>query len=121
MEVNFGPYIGCQSSKCSFRATQILFTKKFVRISSVVHSLFLAAMSSSRSDIVTQSVRPFVRPFVPFFFLLVSLKFYPVLKSFKGVSRKSKGCLKLEGCLWKFQGCFKEVLRCLQKVSMEFQ
>ena len=35
--------------------------------------LFLAAMSSSRSDVVTQSVRPSVRPFVcHLFFLLVS-------------------------------------------------
>ena len=57
---------------------------------------FLAAMSSSRSDMVTQSVRPSV--------LLVSLEFFLILKSSNGVSRKFKGCLK-------FQGCFKEVSR----------
>ena len=50
--------------------------------------ILLAAMSSSRSDVVTQSVRSFVCPFVrPLFFLLVSLEFYLVLKSFNGVSR----------------------------------
>ena len=63
-------------------------------------------MSSSSSDFVTQSVclfvRPFVRPSVVIFFLLVSLKFFLVLKSFNGVSRKFKGCLK-------FEGGFKEV------------
>ena len=53
---------------------------------------FLVAMSSSRSDVLTQ------------FVLLVSLKCILVLKSFNGVSRKFKGYLK-------FQGCFKEVLR----------
>ena len=46
---------------------------------------FLAAMSSSRSDVVTQFVRLFVRPL---FFLLMSLEFYLVLKSFNGDSRK---------------------------------
>ena len=33
------------------------------------------------------------------FFLLVSLKFFLVLKSFDYVLRKSKGCLKFRGCL----------------------
>ena len=47
---------------------------------------FLAAMSSSRSDVVTQSVRSSFRTL---FFLLVSWEFYLVLKSFNGVSRKS--------------------------------
>ena len=51
---------------------------------------FLAAMSSSRSDVVTQFVRSSVRPsFRTLFFLLVSWEFYLVLKSFNGVSRKS--------------------------------
>ena len=31
------------------------------------------------------------------FFLLVSLKFLLVLKSFNGVSRQFKGCLKIKG------------------------
>ena len=66
---------------------------------------FLAAMSSSRSDVVTQFVCVFVCVFVrPLFFLLVSLKFLLVLKSFNGVSRLFKGCLK-------FKGSFKDVSR----------
>ena len=61
---------------------------------------FLAAMSSSRSDVVTQSVRSFVFLSVrPLFFLLVSLKFLLVLKSFNGVSRQFKECLKFNGSL----------------------
>ena len=85
---------------------------------------FLAAMSSSRSDVVTQSVCPFVRlsvcPFVRSspFFLLVSLKCLLVVKSFKSVSRQFKECLK-------FNGSFKEVLSvfqgCLKGVSRKFQ
>ena len=66
-------------------------------------------MSSSRSDVVTQLFRVFVfscfRVFVPFFSLsLVSLKFPLVLKSFNGVSRQFKECLK-------FNGSFKAVSR----------
>ena len=53
---------------------------------------FLAAMRSSRSDIVTQSVRSCFRPL---FFLLVSLKFLLALKSFNSVSRQFKKCLNL--------------------------
>ena len=58
----------------------------------------LAAMSSSRSEVVTQFVRSFVRSFVfpSLFFLLVSLKFLLVLKSFNGVSRLFKVCLKFK-------------------------
>ena len=54
------------------------------------YTLFLAAMSSSRSDIVTKFVRLSVRVFVfpSLFFLFVSLAFYLFLKSFNGVSRK---------------------------------
>ena len=67
--------------------------------------IFLAAMSSSRRDVVTQFVRPFVFPFVrPLFFLLVSLKFLLVLKRFNGVSRQFKEGLK-------FNGSFKAVPR----------
>ena len=66
--------------------------------------IFLAAISISRSGVVTQCVRPFV---CLFSFRLVSLEFYPVLKSFNVVSRKLKGCLK-------FTGGFKEVLRMFQ-------
>ena len=61
-------------------------------------------------------MHPSVRPCVPFF-LLVSLKFSLVLKSFNDVSRLSKGCLK-------FKGSFKDVSRkflgCFQKVSRVF-
>ena len=71
--------------------------------------LFLAAMSSSRSDVVTQ----FVSSSVPFFFLLVSLKFLLVLKSFNGVSRQFKECLNFNESFKKvlrvFQGRFKDV------------
>ena len=45
---------------------------------------------------VMLSLSLFVLPFVPFF-LLVSLKFLLVLKSFNGVSRQFKECLKFNG------------------------
>ena len=67
---------------------------------------FLAAMSSSRSGVVTKCVHSFVRSSL-FLFLLVSLEFYLVLKCFNGVLKKFRGCLK-------FQGCFKDVSRMLQ-------
>ena len=71
----------------------------------VIGLSFLAAMSSSRSDVVTQSVRLCFRSFVrPLFFLLVSLKFLLVLKCFNGVSRQFKEYLK-------FDGSFKAVSR----------
>ena len=53
---------------------------------------------------LSSSVRSSVRTL---FFLLVSLKFFLVLKSFNCVSRKFKEC-------WKFQGCLKEVSRMFQ-------
>ena len=70
-----------------------------IKVVLIMVQKFLAAMSSSRSDVVTQFVRSFVRSFVRLFvrsfvrvsvhfFLLVSLKFLLVLKSFNGVSRK---------------------------------
>ena len=66
--------------------------------------IFLAAMSSSRSDdVVTQFVFPFVRVSVPFFSFSV-LVFHLVLKSFNGVSWQFKECLK-------FNGSFKAVSR----------
>ena len=75
---------------------------------------FLAAMSSSRSDVVTKCVRLCVR--VSLFFLLVSLKFLVIFKSFNDVSRVFKGCLK-------FKGSFKDVSRkfkgCLQKTHTQ--
>ena len=46
---------------------------------------FLAAVSSSRSDVVTKSVRLFVHPFV-------MKEFFFSIKSYNGVSSKSKGC-----------------------------
>ena len=69
-------------------------------------SSFLAAMSSSRSDVVTQFVFSFVFLFVcvSLFFLLLSLKVLLVLKSVNGVSMQFKECLK-------FNRSFKEVLR----------
>ena len=72
----------------------------------------LAAMSSSRRDDVTNSVRVSV---VLFFNLEDSkhLKSCLVLKSFSGISRIFKGCLKFKGCIKKFEGC-------LQKVSIVF-
>ena len=70
---------------------------------------FLAAMSSSRSDVVTKCVRVCVRPSVPFFFLLVSLKFLLVLKSFYGVYRQFKECLMEVSRV--FQGSSKGVSR----------
>ena len=46
-------------------------------------------------------------------------------KSFNGISREFKRCFKLEGCLWKFQGCFKKILRVFTEsfngVSRKFQ
>ena len=72
-------------------------------------------MSSSRSDVVTKFVCSCVCVFVcpSLFFLLVSLKFLLVLKSFNGVSRLFKGCLK-------FKGSFKDILSCLHKVLRVF-
>ena len=58
--------------------------------------IFLAAMSSSRSVVVTQFVG-----------LSVTNEFFLSPKRFNGVSRKFKGCLK-------FEGCFMEVLRMCQ-------
>ena len=55
--------------------------------------MFLAAMSSSRSDVVTHSVRSFV-----------TKEFFLSLKSFNCVSRVFKGCLM-------FKGSFKDVWR----------
>ena len=60
---------------------------------------FLAAMSSSRSDVVTQFVRPSVRVFVPFFSFSVievspSPKSFNVISSVFEVSRKFQGCFK---------------------------
>ena len=78
---------------------------------------FLAAMSSSRSDGVTQFVRPFVRTL---FFLLVSLEFVVHLD----VPRKFQGCFKkvsrllqesFKGVSRKFNGCFKELSRMFQE------
>ena len=101
--------------------------------------VLLAATSSSRSDIVTQFFRPFVRPL---FTSLVSLKSVEYLechkasesvkgtqwqsicvsRAFMGVSRKFQGSFK--GVLRKFQGCFKEVSRrfqgCFKEVSRKF-
>ena len=71
---------------------------------------FLAAMSSSRSDVVTKCVRPFVRS-------SVMKEFFFSLRCYKGVSRKSNGCFNEVSRMFhasfmdrKFQGCFKKIL-----------
>ena len=72
-------------------------------------SQFLAAMSSSRSDVVTQSVRS-----------LVMKEIFFSLRSYKGVSWKPKGCFNEVSRMIhasfmdrKLQGCFKKVSRVL--------
>ena len=54
------------------------------------------------------SVRPSVRLFVR---SSVTNELFLSSNSFNGISREFKGCLKLKGCLSKFQGCFKKVIR----------
>ena len=69
---------------------------------------FLAAMSSSRSDGVTQSVRLFVTFF--------SFSVFGVCSAFgmsTGLSKVSKGCFS--SVLRKFQGYFKKVSRVFQE------
>ena len=70
--------------------------------------MFLAAMSSSRSDDVTKCVRSFVRSSVV---ILFSLEHSKHLK--QDVLRELQGCLR--GVCLKFQGCFKEVSRMFQE------
>ena len=74
---------------------------------------FLAAMSSSRSDGVTQFVLPFVLPFITLF----SFSVFGVCITF-GCFKEVKGCFKkvlrmfkgsFKGVLRKFQGIFNEV------------
>ena len=69
-------------------------------------SQFSAAMSSSRSDIVTQFVRPFVRPFVmkEFFFSLRS--YNGVQGSLIGVSMKYEGYFMQVSWIGSFKGVF---------------
>ena len=87
---------------------------------------FLAAMSSSRSDVVTQCVFPCFRVSVPFFsFNVLEVSASPKVFQwcFNGVSRPFKVCLCLKfkvsrmfqtkvfkGVLRKFQGCFNPIL-----------
>ena len=77
-------------------------------------------MSSSRSDVVTQSVRPSVSNQGVFFKHKEARK---LQGSYMGVSRKFQGCFKefsrmfqesFKGVSRKFQGCFKEFLRVFQ-------
>ena len=97
--------------------------------------LFLAAMSSSRSNVVTQFVRSFVFLFVRSspFFLLLSLVFlgvsscpkefqwcfkkvlrvFEVSRMFKKVLLKFRECSKEVSKV--FQGSFKEILRVFQE------
>ena len=77
------------------------------RLTAQNHYLFLAAMSSSRSDVV----RPCFRPF---FFLSVSLKFLLVLKGFSGVSR-------LKGVSGSFKGISRVFERSSTGVSESFK
>ena len=60
-------------------------------------------MNSSRSDVVTHFIR-----------LSVTKEFFLSLKSFNGVSRKLKGCLK---CAW----CFKDVKEVLRVYTEIFK
>ena len=61
-------------------------------------TLFLAAMSSSRSDVVTQCFRLSV-PFFSFSVLGVCSAFFLVLKCFNRISRNLKGVAsKIKGC-----------------------
>ena len=55
--------------------------KKDTICNDFVYGVFLAAMSSSRSDVVTNSVHSFVMK-----------EFFFSIKSYNGVSRKCKGC-----------------------------
>ena len=79
-------------------------------------------MTLSLSSCFRVSVRPL-------FFLFVSLKFLLVLKSFNGVSRQFKECLKFNGVSRLFQGSFMGVTRvfkgclnrCFKDVSRVFQ
>ena len=64
-------------------------------------ALFLAAMSSSRSDVVTQFVLPFVRPF---FFLIVSLETIVHLECHKALN-------SIKDTLRMFQGSFENFSR----------
>ena len=94
--------------------------------------IFLAATSSSRSDVVTKSVRPFIRLSIhssvrsyPFFSLVslksvVHLECHKASKSIKGtqleslcVSRVFQSVFQgsFKGVSRKFQGCFKSVSR----------
>ena len=99
-------------------------------ISILYQHIFLAAMSSSRSDDVTKFVCPSVFP--ESFCLdwsiqsILSKMFWGSYKgvsgmsiwSFNGVSRKFKGCLKFEES---FQDISRKFWGCLQKISREFQ
>ena len=80
------------------------FYFKAVRKSSQISPFFLAAMSSSRSDEVTQSVCMFV-PFFSFSVSGVCITF----GCFKEVSRMFQESFK--GVSRKFLGCFNEVSR----------
>ena len=78
----------------------------FVTLRSKIMSVFLAAMSSSRSDDVTRSVCLSVQSlFVKF-------------AAFKAFEARCLCLRELQCCLrsvcWKFQGCFKEVSRMFQ-------
>ena len=74
---------------------------------------FLAAMGSSRSDVVTKSVRSSVC-------LFIMKEFFFSLRSYKGVSWKPNACFNEVSRMFhasfmdrKFQGCFKKVSRVL--------
>ena len=76
--------------------------KKNFRGELIIHGgtkTFLAAMSSSRSDVVTK----FVRSCVPFFSFSV-LEVLSSPKEFQWCFRQFKGCLK-------FKGSFEDVLK----------
>ena len=75
--------------------------------------MFLAAMSSSRSEDVTKFVCPSVRSH---FFSFIVLG---VLSSPKGFEWCFKKVLRMIEASSKFQGCFKQVLRVFTKSLKE--
>ena len=67
----------------------VLMLLSLNRLTSMLFISIFSCDEQLRCHSVRVFVRVFVRPFVhPLFFLLVSLKFHLVLKSFNGVSRK---------------------------------
>ena len=75
---------------------------------------FLAAMKSSRSDVFTQSVRPYVS----------NKGFFSLPREFLWCFKEVKSVFKVYRVFMKFQGCFKKALWVFTEnfmgVSMKF-